>query len=103
MVVLLLTRVGEEAHRGDTVVGWDAVEKTQNDLYGHASMIYKIYGIVKAWDHTSRVTVMGEALATYPSQLLYKDHMGWTRDSGKCLPTKSVAEFVPVRSHLRLG
>ena len=26
--------------------------------------------------------------------------MGWTRDSGKCLPTKSVAEFVPVRSHL---
>ena len=53
----------------------------------------KLHGIGKDWNHTSRVreSMLGEALATCPLSLLYKDHKGWTSHLWTCLPTRAVA------------
>ena len=56
-------------------------------------MMIKIFGIGKSWNHTSRVreSLLGDALATCPLSLLYKDRKGWTSDMGTCPPTRAVA------------
>lgn len=87
------TECGRVHTKGDTVVGWEELKKSQNELNGHCSMMIKILGIGKAWDHSNRVreTMLGEAMATCPLSLLYKDHRGWTKDQGTVPPTRPIA------------
>ena len=87
------TLCGLDHTKGDTKVGWEDLKRSQSELNGHTSMMIKIFGIGKAWNHTSRVreTMMGESLSTCPLSLLYKDHKGWTMDQDKLPPTRPVA------------
>ena len=84
---------GKSHTQGNTSVGWEDLKVAQRKLNGHTSMMIKVFGIGKSWKHTDRVkeTMLGEAMATCPLSLLYKDHKGWTRDSGKLPPTRPVA------------
>ena len=77
----------------DSIVGWDDLKQSQNEINGHTSMMIKIFDIGRAWDHTSRVreTMLGEAMATCPLSLLYKDHKGWNSGMGTVPPTRPVA------------
>ena len=79
--------------RGDVKVDWEDLKLAQSELNGHTSMMIKIFSIGRTWEHTSRVreTMLGEAMATCPLSLLYKDHKEWKRESGKCPPTRPVA------------
>ena len=52
----------------------------------------KIFSFGKAWDHTHRLreSMLGEAMATCPLSLLYKDHKGWSNEMGTLPPTRPV-------------
>ena len=84
---------GQKHTNGDPKVGWEDLKGAQSELNGHTSMMVKIFGIGKAWNHTSRVreTMLGESLATCPLSLLYKDHKGWSKEMRTCPPTRPVA------------
>ena len=89
------TQCGLEHTKGDTIVGWEDLKRSQKELNGHTSMLIKIFGIGKDWNHTSRVreTMLSESMTTCPLSLLYKDHKGWSSEgSGNGIPpTRPVA------------
>ena len=59
---------------------------SQKELNGHVSMLGNY------WEHGSRIkeTMMGEGLSTCPLSLLFKDHKGWSAESGTVPPTRPV-------------
>ena len=76
----------------DREVGWDQLKEPQKELNGHVSMIIKFFKMGAYWEHGSRIreTTMGEGLSTCPLSLLFKDHKGWSSDSGTVPPTRPV-------------
>ena len=55
-------------------------------------MLIKFFKIGHHWDHGARIreTTMGEGMSVCPLTLLFKDHKGWTSDSGTVPPTRPV-------------
>ena len=55
-------------------------------------MLVKFFKMGAYWDHGSRIreTTMGEGLSTCPLSLLFKDHKGWSAESGTVPPTRPV-------------
>ena len=77
---------------GDKEVGWDCIKEAQRELNGHVSMLIKAFKIGQKWDHGARIreSTMGENMSVCPLSLLFKDHKGWTVDSGTVPPTRPV-------------
>ena len=67
--------------------------KTQKRLNGHMSMILKTFNVGAAWNHQAiiRATKLTHSLSVAPLYLLYKDHKGWTVETGGVPPTRPVA------------
>ena len=78
--------------QGDKEVGWEIIRESQRELNGHVSMLIKTFRIGHNWDHGARIreSTMGESLSVCPLSLLFKDHKGWTVDSGTVPPTRPV-------------
>ena len=76
----------------DKEVGWDQIKESQKELNGHVSMLVKFLKMGNYWEHGSRIreTMMGEGLSTCPLSLLFKDHKGWSAESGTFPPTRPV-------------
>ena len=77
---------------GDREVGWEVIKESQHELNGHVSMLIKVFKIGQHWDHGARIreSTMGESMSVCPLSLLFKDHKGWTSDSGTVPPTRPV-------------
>ena len=69
------------------------LKSNQRKLNGHVSMLIKIFGLVKVWNHDSRMreSMLSDALAVCPLWLLFKCHKGCEQKSGKVAPTRPVA------------
>ena len=94
------TMAGLHHTRMDKEVGWDEIKESQKEINGHVSMMIKTFRIGNNWDHGQRVreTTMGEGLSICPMSLLFKDHKGWSADTGTVPPTRPV-----VGGHLGLN
>ena len=79
--------------KNDVKVGWAELREAQTRLNGHVAMMAKIFRMGKSWDHYDRIreTIINEGLSVCPLSLLFKDHKGWSKDSGKVPPTRQVA------------
>ena len=79
--------------KGDTKVDWGDLKEAQTRLNGHVAMMIKTFRIGKAWEHDDRIreTMMNKGMTVCPLSLLFKDHKGWSRTSGKPPPTRQVA------------
>ena len=75
--------------KNDVVVGWSELKEAQTKLIGHMAMLAQIFWMGKSWDHQGRM--MGNSLSVCPVSLLFKDHKGWKRESGKVPPTRHMA------------
>ena len=77
---------------GDREVTWQIIKEAQREINGHVSMLIKTFKIGHNWDHGARIreSTMGESLSVCPLSLLFKDHKGWTLDSGTVPPTRPV-------------
>ena len=55
-------------------------------------MLVKAFKVGGAWDHGPRIRemVMGEGMSICPMSLLFKDHKGWSSESGSVHPTRPV-------------
>ena len=76
----------------DREVGWGEIKESQKELNGHVSMVLKTFKVGYNWGHSMRIreTTMGEGLSICPMSLLFKDHKGWSSDSGTAPPTRPV-------------
>ena len=68
----------------DKEVGWDQIKESQKELNSHVSMLVKFLKM----GSRIRETMMGEGLSTCPLSLLFKDHKGWSAESGTVPPTR---------------
>ena len=77
----------------DEEVGLEFMMKNQKRLNGHMSMILKTFNVGAAWNHQARIraTKLTHSLSVAPLYLLYKDHKGWTVETGGVPPTRPVA------------
>ena len=77
----------------DEEVGLEFMMKNQKRLNGHMSMILKTFNVGAAWNHQAiiRATKLTHSLSVAPLYLLYKDHKGWTVETGGVPPTRPVA------------
>ena len=79
--------------KNDVVVGWPDLKEAQTKLNGHIAMLIKVFRVGKSWEHQDRIreSMIGESMSVCPISLLFKDHKGWSKDSGKVPPTRQVA------------
>ena len=77
----------------DEEVGLEFLIKNQRRLNGHMSMILKTFNVGASWNHQARIraTKLTHSLSVAPLYLLYKDHKGWTVETGGAPPTRPVA------------
>ena len=77
----------------DEEVGLEFMQKNQRRLNGHMSMILKTFNVGASWNHQARIraTKLTYSLSVAPLYLLYKDHKGWTIETGDAPPTRPVA------------
>ena len=66
------------------------LKSNQRKLNGHVSMLIKIFGRCKDWNHDSRMreSMLSDTLAVCPLWLLFKCHKGWEQKSGKVAPSR---------------
>ena len=78
--------------KNDREVNWEAVKTSQKEINGHTSMLIKTFKIGHYWEHGGRIreTTMGEGASICPLSLLFKDHKGWSAESGTAPPTRPV-------------
>ena len=85
-------RAGEVHTIKDTEVTLDFLMKNQRRLNGHLSMLLKTFMVGNNHDHFERIRnlKLTHSLSIAPLYLLFKDHKGWTLETGKPPPSRPV-------------
>ena len=85
-------RAGNVHTNKDTEVNLEFLIKNQRKINGHLSMLLKTFMVGKSHNHYERIRnlKLTHSLSVAPLYLLFKDHKGWTLDTGKPPPSRPV-------------
>ena len=85
-------RAGEVHTAKDSEVDLDFLIKNQKKVNGHISMLLKTFLVGESHGHYERIRnlKLTHSLSVAPLYLLFKDHKGWTLETGKPPPSRPV-------------
>ena len=85
-------RAGEVHTNKDKEVTVEFLMKNQRKVNGHLSMLLKTFMVGRSHGHYERIRNLKitHSLSVAPLYLLFKDHKGWTLDTGKPPPSRPV-------------
>ena len=85
-------RAGEVHTTKDTEVSLEFLINTQRKINGHLSMLLKTFMVGQHHDHYQRIRniKITQSLSVAPLYILFKDHKGWTIETGKPPPAGPV-------------
>ena len=85
-------RAGRKHTDKDIEVDLNFLLENQKRINGHISMLVKVFMVGANQKHHSRIRALRitHSLSVAPLYLLFKDHKGWTLDTGTAAPTRPV-------------
>ena len=85
-------RAGEVHNNKDTEVTVEFLIKNQRKINGHLSMLLKTFLVGESHNHYERIRnlKLTHSLSVAPLYLLFKDHKGWTLETGTPPPSRPV-------------
>ena len=85
-------RAGEVHTSKDKEVTVEFLLKNQRKINGHLSMLLKTFMVGRSHDHYERIRNLKitHSMSVAPLYLLFKDHKGWTLETGKPPPSRPV-------------
>ena len=77
----------------DKKVSQIEIDKVEAEINGNVSLLIKFFRLGQGWNQVRRVreTMLTGSQAICPLYLTFKDHKGWSAESGKPPPTRPIA------------